>query len=219
MEMVLESPHWIVLNKPNGLLVEHSSWYDSLQDQVMERVSLKTRKPYVGIVHRLDRAVSGVVLIALRKSALTALQMQFEQRQTKKTYLALVQGHPQFSSATLEDTLLEDKPTKRAQVVKAGTPGAKAAVLHYRVLKSFSKHALLEIQLETGRFHQIRAQLAHAGFPILNDQKYGADLEDTCPMEAIGLHAWQLSFTDPSNKENVQAEAPLPLWWQMEFPQ
>lgn len=218
MEMVLESAHYVVLNKPNGLLVEHSPWYDSLQDQVMQWVSKRTKKPYVGIVHRLDRAVSGVVLMALRKSALTALQQQFEQRQTRKTYLALVQGHPGQTSGTLLNFLLESKQEKRSSVVKGGDPGAKEAVLHFQIAKTYAAHTLLEIQLETGRFHQIRAQLAHAGWPILNDVRYGAVAVPHLAETAIGLHALRLEFTDPVTAQPMSVEAPLPFWWQKEFP-
>lgn len=209
LPILSETPQWIAVNKPAGLLVEHSQWgYPSVEDEVMAHVSTQTRKPFVGIVHRLDRAVSGALLLAKKKQALKDLNEQFRLHTVKKQYWALVENVPEQSAATLSGWLWKDQQNKKAILYDYQTPGALACSLEYRTLQTTAAGAWLEIDLHTGKFHQIRVQLAAIGCPIIGDEKYGA--KQLYMPDAIALHACRLVFADPITHEKVIITAPKP---------
>jgi len=195
--ILLETPQLLVLNKPAGLAVERQ-WhgYPSVEDWALNYLSRTTRKPFVGIVHRLDRPVSGVLLLAKKRAALKDLNLQFAERRVEKVYRAIVAGCPAAKSGTLEHWLVKDAEQKRAIVAKRGAAGAALCELKYEVLEDQAGNALLEIRPLQGKFHQIRAQLSAAGMPILGDEKYGS----TLPYRpgAIALQAWSLRFREPA---------------------
>jgi len=200
----------IALNKPAGLPVQPDPTGDTSLHQLAE---IYCQHP-VHVVHRLDRPATGVVLFAKNKKALAALNEQFRQRAVGKTYLAVVEQAPPEPAGTLEHLLLKDGRTNKTRVVPAGTPGAKPARLQYRLLGSGDRYHLLEVELLTGRHHQIRAQLSALGCPIKGDVKYGARRSNRD--RSIHLHAWKLRFRHPVSLEVEEVVAPLPqddnLW-------
>lgn len=207
LKILYESKWLLAIDKPAGLLVEKSSHYPSVETSVENYLLSQTPKPFVGIIHRLDRPVSGVVLLAKKKAALKDLNEQFATRQITKQYLALVENQPSQSAALLTHWLQKDLKNKKALVFKKPHMDAVKCELKYQYYKQTEIGYVLEIELLTGKFHQIRAQLAAIGCPILGDTKYGA----TRPYlpEAIALHAWKLSFKDPFNGEMQMVEAPV----------
>lgn len=209
MNILQETRHWLAINKPAGLLVERNPWEDSVEAQAYEYLQQREKKPYLGIVHRLDRVTSGVLLLAKKKSALITLNEQFRERNVQKTYLALVANEPPQPEADLTHWLEKDYKNKQAILHEQATSNATKCHLHYRLLQQQQGNYLLEIHPTTGKFHQIRAQLAAIGCPILGDEKYGS----TTPYapQAVALHAWQLKFTDPIEKTPVLIIAP-PEW-------
>lgn len=210
LPVLAETPQWLAINKPAGLLVEHSQWgYPSVEDEVMAYLAEQTRKPFVGIVHRLDRAVSGALLLAKKKQTLKDLNEQFRQHTVKKQYWALVEKAPEEAAATLSGWLWKDQQNKKAILYDHQVSGALACSLAYRTLQVSAAGAWLEIDLHTGKFHQIRVQLAAIGCPIVGDEKYGASKEYL--PDAIALHACRLVFTDPITHEKVIITAPKPV--------
>lgn len=207
--ILFETPYLAALNKPNGLVVERDPHgYPSVEEWA------KGQWPFVGIVHRLDRPVSGVLLVAKKKNALKNLNRQFEQRTVEKLYLAVVENPPPAPEGQLEHWIGRDPQNKRGQIQPAGTAGAVLARLDYRLVGALDDGtSLLEIRLHTGKFHQIRVQLSEIGCPIVGDEKYGA----TRPYmpDGIALHAWKLGLEDPVSGEPLRFEAPWPahpLW-------
>lgn len=206
--ILYESKWLLAVNKPANLLVEHSPHFPSVEDWAQHHISRQEKKPFIGIIHRLDRAVSGVLLLAKRKAALKDLNEQFRERQVQKIYLALVEKAPPNQQGTLTNWLRKDQAAKKAIVFDKPVEEAVKCSLDYRLAGKNASGFILEIQLHTGKFHQIRAQLATIGCPILGDVKYGA----TLPYRAglIALHAWKLSFKDPLTGDQVLLEAPIP---------
>lgn len=196
--VLLETPQLLVVNKPAGMAVERQlHGYSSVEDWAWQYVSAATKKPFIGIVHRLDRPVSGVLLLAKKRTALRDLNLQFAERRTEKIYRAIVQQAPPASAGTLENWLARDAEGKQATVVAEGAAGAARCELKYQLLKELPLGFLLEIRPVQGRFHQIRAQLAAAGMPIIGDARYGA--EAPYLPDAIALHAHSLRFRDPAD--------------------
>jgi 23S rRNA pseudouridine1911/1915/1917 synthase len=193
----------------------------TLEAQVKAYLKERYRKPgnvYLGIPHRLDRPVSGVVLFARNTKAARRLAEQFQQRQVTKVYRAAVEGRVEPAEGTWEDWLLKHADEARAEVVAPATPGGRHAVLHYRLLAVGPQGSLLELRPETGRMHQIRVQAAARGWPILGDALYGSRLPFGPPAEAprdrtIALHAHRLTFLHPIRYEPVTVTAPLPETW------
>jgi 23S rRNA pseudouridine1911/1915/1917 synthase len=217
LEVLFEDNHLIAVNKPAGLAAQGDSTGDEhLLDVVSAYLAKKFNKPgkaFVGLIHRLDRPVSGVVLLARTSKALARMNEQFRLKSTTKIYHALTEVRPEEEEGTLKHYLGKDSKTHRALTYNHLKPGTKEAVLHYKVLGRRNNHYLLEIELETGRFHQIRAQLSKAGMPVLGDVKYGAG--KPLPDRSIGLHARRLEFEHPITKEKVVVVAPYPNseWW------
>ncbi len=201
-----ETPQYLVINKPAGLIVEKNP-YESSTIEEMALTYLQSTKPnaYLGIVHRLDRVTSGVLLLAKKKSVLKAFNEQFRLRKVRKTYLALVENSPPKSKDSLIHWLQKDLKNKKAIVSLNPAKKASECKLRYRLLKSTAKGYLLEIQPHTGKFHQIRAQLSAIGCPIVGDKKYGASGD--FGQNTVALHASKLQFRDTINGELEVIEA------------
>lgn len=212
LQVLYEDNHLIAVNKPAGLGVQGDASGDMhLLDVVEEYLRSKYNKPgkaFVGLIHRLDRPVSGVVLLAKTSKGLTRMNEQFRKKETIKVYHALSEFEIQPAQGELKHYLAKDSKTHRALTYLKPKAGAKEAVLNYALKKKTASGFLYEVRLETGRFHQIRAQLKKAGAPLLGDLKYGAKtaLED----RSIGLHARSLEFQHPVTKEKVKIVAPYP---------
>lgn len=213
--VLYEDNHCLALWKPPRMpVVADRSGDPSLLDRAKEYVKKKYGKPggvYLGVVHRLDRPVSGVVLFARTSKAARRLTEQFRERAVRKVYWAVVEGKPRHREGELTHWLVKDR---RRNIVKAypeARAGARLAHLRYRVLASAEGLALLEIEPETGRPHQIRVQLAEAGHPIVGDVKYGARRRFG---NAVALHARELTFRHPTSGHEVAIIAPLPRSWQ-----
>ncbi|MBT5762355.1 MAG: RluA family pseudouridine synthase [Nitrospina sp.] len=206
--------HLIAVRKPAGVLTQpDDSGTVSLMDQVKDWIKTEYKKPgkvFLGLVHRLDRPVSGIVVFARTSKGASRLSEQFREKTTKKIYRALVEGTPQPQQASLTHYLRKEKSLK-ATVFPRATPNAKEAVLDYEVIETLESTSLLDIHLHTGRFHQIRAQLAFIGHPIVGDKKYGA--HSTLPEGQIALCAHRLIFKHPTSKEEISIESSPPSCW------
>ncbi len=204
-----ENNDYIVVNKLAGLISEKSPFEDdSVEDQVFQHILKNKQKPYVGVIHRLDRVTSGVLLFAKKKSILVAFNTLFSSRKVQKTYLAIVKNKPAKTKANLVNFLIKNNLEKRSEVVQTKSKDSLESTLSYTVIGQNNFGYLLEIKPKTGRFHQIRVQLAHLGLPIVGDKKYGSE-EEYLPL-AICLHAWKLSYQDSAMKEFKTFEAPPP---------
>ena len=216
LSVIYEDNHIVVVNKAAGLLVQGDHTGDrSLVDIAKQYIKDKYKKQgdvFLGLVHRLDRPTTGVVVLARTSKALTRLNKQFKDRIPKKVYQAIVSGTPE-PSARLEHYLKKNSSQNKSFHYPKTTPNTKHAVLRYRHLESLKKYHVLEIELETGRHHQIRAQLAAVGLHIKGDLKYGAKRPN--PNGSIHLHARSLIFVHPTKKEKMEFIAPYPddvLW-------
>jgi 23S rRNA pseudouridine1911/1915/1917 synthase len=185
----------------------------SLVDLARQYLKQKYHKPgnvYVGVVSRLDAPVSGVVVLARTSKAAARLARQFREHSVEKTYWAIVFGRVVPSQGEWVDWVRKDESLRRMRVVQSGTPGAKEAKLAFRVTRRVPAGSLVEIDLLTGRKHQIRLQLAHRGHPVLGDRKYGSDRE--FPV-GIALLARRLKFDHPVRSESLELVAPIPRHW------
>lgn len=205
LQILHETSHFLALNKPAGIIVEKNRYESSVEDWAWDYLQKTQKKPYLGIIHRLDRVTSGVLLIAKKKSFLKELNEQFRLRKVQKTYWAIVENKPTLPSTNLVHFLEKDQVNKRARIFENAKKGAQEVRLHYRILKEVDNQFLLEIHPKTGKFHQIRAQLSAIGCPILNDEKYGAAHFDD--KLKIALHARQLTFSDPISKDKIVLKA------------
>ena len=209
LEVIHENNDFIVVNKIASLISEKSSYEAcTVEDQVLSHLLRSKRKPYIGIIHRLDRVTSGVLMFAKKKSILVKFNDLFSRRKVQKTYLAIVKDEPPKNKENLIDFLIKNNLEKRADIVQSRSKDALECNLSYKVLGKNGFGYLLEIKPKTGRFHQIRAQLAHIGLPIIGDEKYGSD-QEYLP-RCICLHAWKLSYQEVDSKEIRTFEAPLP---------
>lgn len=214
MEVLFEDNHLLAVSKAPGEIVQGDRTGDEpLVETCKAYIKEKYSKPgavFLGVAHRLDRPVSGVVLFARTSKALTRLNDAFRRRDDlQKVYLALVEGRPERPAATLVHHLLRNRDQNKSYPVRKGTKEEKEAVLEYRVMAQPTKgQTLLEIHLHTGRHHQIRAQLAAIGCPIIGDVKYGASLP--LPDASIALHAHSLTLIHPVRREPITFTAPLP---------
>jgi 23S rRNA pseudouridine1911/1915/1917 synthase len=207
--IIIENPWWMVVDKPAGKLVEWHPRFPSVQAELEAWLRARsTREPFVGVVHRLDRPVGGVLLLALRKQALKQLNEQFSQRLVRKVYRARVEGLLPEAEGVLRHTLHTDPKARLARIVTEGHPKGKLAVLGYRVLQVDEGITELELYPEQGRFHQIRAQLAAVGCPIAGDEHYGA--RTPYLPDAIALQSWELHFNDPRTGERVAVKKSSP---------
>ena len=206
--------HLIAVTKPAGLLTQPDRNTDeSLIDQTRQWLKEKYNKPnniFLGLVHRLDRNVSGVVLFARTSKAASRLSKQFREGTPKKHYRAIVLGKLKEEHTTLVHYLRKEK-SLRATVFPRETPTAKRSELSYEVINSLENKSLLEVSLSTGRFHQIRAQMAFIGHPIIGDVKYGAP--EPLPNQEIALYAHKLVFSHPVSNKEITLTAPEPKTW------
>ena len=213
MQILYEDNHLIAVNKAPGEIVQGDKTGDKpLSDTLKEYIKLKYNKPgevFLGVPHRLDRPTSGVVLFARTSKALVRLNEMFKDHDAmRKTYWAIVQGAPKQLEARLENYLIRNEPQNKSYIAKPGAKDAKLAVLTYRTLTRGDHYSLLEVELLTGRHHQIRCQLAAIGCPIKGDLKYGAKRSN--PDGSISLHARQITFVHPVRKEQLTITAPVP---------
>ena len=215
LDVLYEDNHLLVVNK-SALLptMGVAQGRPSLLSVAKEYIRNKYSKPgnvYLGIVSRLDAPVTGIVMIARTSKAAARLTAALRERKVRKSYLAVVEETPVPSEADLEHYLRKDERHRRVHTTHADCPDAQLARLHYQVCKSQHDISLLEIQLETGRKHQIRVQLAKIGHPIIGDRKYGSHKEFP---HGIALHARSLELIHPVRREPMKIEAPLPDYWQ-----
>ena len=207
--------HLIAVNKPAGLLTQPDRNTDeSLIDQTRQWIKEKYNKPnniFLGLVHRLDRNVSGVVLFARTSKAASRLSKQFREGTPKKQYRAIVLGKLKEEHTTLVHYLRKEK-TLKTTIFPREAPTAKRSELSYEVIYSLEKKSLIEVSLSTGRFHQIRAQMAFIGHPIIGDVKYGAP--ESLPNQEIALHAHKLVFNHPISNEEITLTSPQPKTWE-----
>ncbi len=215
LKILYKDNHLLVINKPAMLpTMGVASDKESLLSLAKEYIRQKHNKPgkvYLGVVSRLDAPVTGVVLVARTSKSAARLSEAFRQRQVQKIYWAVVAGIPDKShGGTLEHFIRKDERHRRVHVTHENNPDAQFARLHFSVLSKHRDHSLLRIELETGRKHQIRVQLAKIGHPILGDFKYGSELKFP---DGIALHAQRLELEHPVRKETIEFEAPLPKCW------
>ena len=227
MTVLYEDNHIIAVNKTCNEIVQGDKTGDTpLSETVKAYIKEKYNKPgevFLGVTHRLDRPTSGVVLFARTSKALTRLNEMFKEKSKlstvncqlsiKKTYWAIVQGAPKEPEARLENWLTRNEAQNKSYIAKPGAKDAKQAVLSYKTLVRGEHYTLLEVNLETGRHHQIRCQLAAIGCPVKGDLKYGAKRSN--PDGGICLHARQIEFVHPVSKQNICITAPVPddgLW-------
>ena len=217
MNVVYEDNHIIIVNKQSGEIVQGDKTGDRpLSDIVKDYIKEKYQKPgavFLGVVHRLDRPVSGLVVFARTSKALTRLNKMFAEGEVHKTYWALVKNAPQKTEDTLTHWLVRNEKQNKSYAYATEKPNAKKAILKYRLIGKSDNYSLLEVQLMTGRHHQIRCQLAAMGCPIKGDLKYGAPRSN--PDGSISLQSHRVEFIHPVSKERITVEAPLPddpLW-------
>ena len=218
MKVLYEDNHIIVVNKQSGEIVQGDKTGDTpLSDIVKAWLKEKYNKPgnvFLGVVHRLDRPVSGIVLFAKTSKALPRLNKLFaEHEKVRKTYWAIVANKPPQENGTLTHWLTRNEKTNTAKAYDHEVPNSKKAVLDYQLIAASQRYYLLEIQLHTGRHHQIRCQLAKIGCPIKGDLKYGAPRSN--PDGSICLHARHLELEHPVSHEIISITAPVPqdaLW-------
>lgn len=212
LQVLYEDNHLIVVNKRPGDIVQGDRTGDvPLSEIVKEYLKIKYGKPgnvYLGVVHRLDRPTSGIVVFAKTSKALPRLNKLFSEGKTQKTYWAVVKSPPQKTQDTLVHWLVRNPKQNKSYAHSREVAHSKRAILEYRHLKELDHYALLEIDLKTGRHHQIRAQLAYIGTAIKGDLKYGADRSNKDG--SIHLHARTLVFEHPVKKENITFVAPPP---------
>jgi len=221
MTVLYEDNHIIAVNKTCNEIVQGDKTGDTPLSEIV-KAYLKTEynKPgevFLGVTHRLDRPTSGVVLFARTSKALTRLNEMFKSHeQIRKTYWAIVQGCPKQPEARLENWLIRNEAQNKSYIAKPNANNAKIAVLQYKTLVRGENYTLLEIDLETGRHHQIRCQLAAIGCPVKGDLKYGAKRSN--PDGGICLHARKIEFIHPVSKQPICITAPVPndsLWQQL----
>ncbi|MDY3350399.1 RluA family pseudouridine synthase [Riemerella anatipestifer] len=211
-QILYEDNHLLVINKKAGQLVQGDKTGDaSLLELIKDFIKSRDNKPgnvFLGLVHRIDRPTSGLVIYAKTSKALTRLTQMIKNREIKKTYWAIVPKEMISPSQKLVHYLKKNEKNNKAIIFTKPTEGAKQAILSYNLILSLDNYLLLEIDLETGRHHQIRAQLSKIGIPIKGDLKYGAPRSNSDG--GISLHARRLEFIHPVSKEKITIVAPVP---------
>lgn len=217
MKVVYEDNHLVIVYKEAGEIVQGDKSGDRpLSETVKEYVKEKYHKPgnvFLGVVHRLDRPVSGLVVFARTSKALSRLNLMFRNGEVHKTYWAIVKDSPSNPEGTLTNWLVRNERQNKSYAYDREVPGSKKAILDYRVIGHSDNYTLLGINLLTGRHHQIRCQLAHMGCPIKGDLKYGAPRSN--PDGSISLLSRHIEFVHPVSKETISVDSPLPddpLW-------
>ena len=211
MTVLYEDNHIIIVSKQSGEIVQGDKTGDApLSEMVAAYLKEKYAKPgnvFVGVTHRLDRPVSGIVVLAKTSKALSRMNEMFRVGNVDKRYLAIVRNRPPHDSGELVNWIVRNEARNRSFAYDREVPGSKKAILRYRLVASSVNYHLLEIELMTGRHHQIRCQLAKMGCPIKGDLKYGAERSN--PDGSISLHAWHVMFEHPVSHIQIDVKAPL----------
>jgi len=222
MQVVYEDNHIIIVYKESGEIVQGDKTGDTpLAETVKAYIKEKYAKPgavFLGVVHRLDRPVCGLVVFARTSKALSRLNDMFRQGEVHKTYWALVQNQPALPEGTLEHWLTRNEKQNKSYAYPHEVPGSKKAILKYRLIGQSERYFLLEINLLTGRHHQIRCQLSAMGCPIKGDLKYGSKRSNADG--SISLLSHRIDFIHPVSKEHIVVESPLPvdnIWQNIKF--
>ena len=217
MTVLYEDNHIIIVNKSCSEIVQGDKTGDKpLSEIVKEWLKEKYQKPgnvFCGVTHRLDRPVTGIVIFAKTSKALSRLNEMFKEKEIKKTYWAIIKDIPKVGEAQLKHYLVKNEKQNKSYAYDVEKANSKLAILHYKLIARSEKYNLLEIDLQTGRHHQIRCQLAKINCPIKGDLKYGSDRSN--PDGGISLHARTVSFIHPISKKNIEVTAPVPddnLW-------
>ncbi len=218
LDILFEDNHCLAVAKPAGWLSTHfqgkEETIDRLAKQYLREKHHKPGNVFLGVVHRLDRLVSGVLLFARTSKAAARLAQQFREGTVEKTYWAVVEGEMEAAAGSLEDWLLKSEASRHVEVVEPRTPGSRQALLHFSRRGLHEGLTWLEVRPQTGRTHQLRVQLAHHGHPIYGDAKYGSiRIFDN----AIALHARALTFLHPIRYEPITLVAELPRNWRGKF--
>ena len=222
MEILYEDNHTIIVNKSSGEIVQGDKTGDEPLVEMLKRfVKERDSKPgavFMGVVHRLDRPVSGVVVFAKTSKALSRLNAMFAAGEVHKTYWAVTRNMPKTPSATLTHYITSVERNNKSYATDTPKPGAKEARLSYQLIASSDRYHLLEVNLMTGRKHQIRVQLSSIGCPVKGDLKYGDKRSN--PDGSISLHARRVHFIHPVSKKEIDVVAPVPqgdaLWAALE---
>lgn len=217
-DILYEDNHLLVVNKHCGDLVQPDpSGEPALEDQIKEYIKVRDQKPgavFLGVVHRIDRPVSGAVLFAKTSKALVRLNEMIRAAEIRKLYWAITEQRPDPEQGELRHWIVRDGKTNRSRAYDAPKPDSKESLLRYRTAAASARYTLVEVELLTGRHHQIRAQLSKIGCPIKGDLKYGAKRSN--PDGGISLHSRVVSFSHPVRKEPLTITAPVPtgdnLW-------
>lgn len=217
-DILFEDNHLIIVNKRCGKLIQGDSTGDNpLEDDIKAFIKIRDRKPggvFLGVVHRLDRPVSGVVIFAKTSKALRRMNDMLKNRTVEKHYWAIVENAPSNIEETLVHHMTRNRKINRSTAHESQPNNSKKAILHYKMVASSTNYHLLDVDLETGRHHQIRAQLSKIGSPIKGDLKYGAARSN--PGGGISLHARSVEFIHPVNQDKIKVVAPAPtddnLW-------
>jgi 23S rRNA pseudouridine1911/1915/1917 synthase len=217
LEILFEDNHLIAINKRAGQLAQGDRTEDISLDQLVKQyIKKKYGKPgdvFLGVIHRLDRPVSGVILYARTSKALLRMNQQFKEQKIKKNYWCIIKDRPQPEEGTLNHYLVKNEDQNKSYAYNEPRPDTKPASLDYRLISSSDRYHLLEVMLHTGRHHQIRCQFAKIGLPIRGDLKYG--YHRTNKDASISLHARSLEFIHPVRNDRVRILAPVPsdpLW-------
>jgi len=221
INLLYEEGPCLVVNKPPGILTQAPPGIDSLEVRIkgfLRRREGTLDDVYLGVPHRLDRPASGVIVFCTRVKATRRLARQFEARLVRKTYWACVEGHVAPGEGTWEDYLRKIPDRARAEVVDADHPQGRRAVLQYRVRTTAQWGTWLEIELETGRTHQVRVQAGRRGHPVLGDAQYGSTVPfgpqyEDGRLRAIALHARSITFRHPKTQEKITVTASVPEYW------
>lgn len=215
MDVIYEDNHLLVISKPAGLTTQGASNEPSVYEEAKAFLKRKYAKPgnvYLGIVSRLDKRTSGVLVLAKTSKAASRLSQQFREGTPSKQYLAVIEGElePGDSTQTLSDWLIKSERDQRMRVVSKEHPEAQQAKLRFQALECRKGLTLVQVELLTGRKHQIRVQLANAGHTIFGDQKYGSERRFE---QAIALHSMRIRIVHPTQKSNLEFAAPIPDTW------
>ena len=218
LEILYEDNHCLAVGKPGGVLSTHFQGKEETIDRAVKQyLKAKHDKPgnvFLGIVHRLDRLVSGVLLFARTSKAAARLAKQFREGSVEKVYWAIVEGDLDKTAGTLEDWLIKNEKTHHVEVVEPRTRGSRQALLHFQKRGEHGDLTWLEVRPQTGRTHQLRVQLAHLGHPIYGDARYGSIHTFE---KAIALHARSLTFLHPVRYEPITLTAEVPRKWRGRF--
>ena len=213
MTVIYEDNHIIVINKTASEIVQGDKTGDTpLSETVKQYIKEKYAKPgnvFIGVTHRLDRPVSGLVILAKTSKALSRLNEMFKNSEVKKTYWAIVKEIPKEPEGELVHFLVRNEKQNKSYAYEKEVPSSKKAILYYRLIGRSQNYYLLEVDLKTGRHHQIRCQLAKMGCPIKGDLKYGFPRSN--PDGSICLHARRVRFIHPVSKEVIELDAPVPI--------